>query len=68
MTLVPANGSINSNATIKTFTKPTDYIENVTAVEMALCGFNLENNVNMEYTSSIKYTLGSFNITIQAYN
>lgn len=32
MTLVPATGSINTNATIKTFTKPTDYIENVTAV------------------------------------
>lgn len=68
MTLVPASGSINTNATVKTFTKPTDFIDNVIAVEMALCGFNLENNVNMEYSSSINYTLGSFNITIQPYN
>lgn len=68
MTLVPASGSINANASEKTFTKPTDFIDNVIAVEMALCGFNLENNVNMEYSSSIKYILGSFNITIQPYN
>lgn len=68
MTLVPSTGSINKNASLVTFTKPTDYIDNVAGVDLALCGFNLENNVNMEYNTGVKYTLGSFNITIQAYN
>jgi len=68
MTLVPATGSINKNVSLVTFTKPTDYVDNVASVDLALCGFNLENNVNMEYNANVKYALGSFNISVQAYN
>jgi len=61
MTLLQAsNESITQDKRILTFKKSTDYFDNVINVELALAGFSLENQYNIEYIVDIRYLPGVF--------